>query len=401
MAELGEHRSEARDQYHWQLQSGQVQNILEQNMIPVNKITGSVNADLLNFNIRSGIDRGVSKFRALANDLSGVFGVNNFRLRTNGAGLQLEIERPADVAVPLLDLLSHLGQLQGSTAVLGLAEDGRPVLHDFSSEDSPHLIVLGDRDAGKTVMLRTIAISMAIANRQSDVQFAAICPIAANQERQRVQAAAWNPLNYLPHMLCDVAFRQTEIIELLTFLSQEIAYREKNNFKNPRIVVLIDQVDDVIARGRRKCLESLQLLAQRGEDVGIHLVLSAQSINPNLLTPQLLAEMSVRLFGRSAVDPGNHLSPNNIPYDPQVLLGEGDFYMQHGTRLHRMQGAYINDYDLHLSLHKMYRRRATLLAKPYSTRVRLPQPPEDSVPTAHSNARTRSVQYDQVESIVV
>jgi DNA segregation ATPase FtsK/SpoIIIE-like protein len=262
--------------------------------------------------------------------------------------------------------------------VLGLAEDGRTVFHNFLSHDSPHLFVVGDSGAGKTVLLRTIAVSLALNSRQGDVQLAVVCPASGDLHRNREQAASWLALNYLPHMLCDVAFRHTEIVDVLAFLTQEIAYRERHVFKEPRIILLVDQADVVVSRGGRQCAEYLQRLAQKGADAGIDLVLSARNVDRALFGPQLLTDVPVRIVGRQGVERADRFIETAMGADSSELLGAGDFFLIQRSRAQRMQSAYLDDYDLHMKFSEMYRAQKILLAQPLSTRVRLNGTPAGS-----------------------
>lgn len=357
-------------------------------------IAGTVDIDSLIFNICRHLNQGYARLRGAAKELVDVLDVDRIRTGTANGNLQLMILRSDEVAVPLLDLMSRHGDVPNLAAVLGLAEDGSMVLHSFDSRDTPHLLIVGGKDAGKTVMLRSVAASLAINNRQSEIQLAVISPVIANNERQRSQSASWLPLNYLPHMICDVAFRHSEIIDLLTFLNQEISYREKHSFIEPRMIVLIDQADILVSRGGRQCSEPLLRLAQKGEDVGIHLVLSTQSFDSATFSTQLMKEIPTRLIGRSASGQTNRDFPIQHENSAEQLLGEGDFLHRQGEHIRRFQGAYIDDYDLHLKLTEMYRRRAILLAETFEARLHLKQSSQASAVVLPSS------NIDQVAAVV-
>ena len=282
--------------------------------------------------------------------------------------------RQGDVAVPLSDLMARHDQIPNYSATLGFAEDGNTIFHNFNLKESSHLLIVGGPDAGKTVMLRTVAVSLALSNRQSEIQLAAIFPITGDQEKQQSQAEAVYALNYIPHMICDIAFKHSDILELLTFLSNEIAYREEHDYKYPHLVILIDQVDDLINRGGRRCAEPILRLAQKGEEVGIHLVLSAQTIESRGLSTQLLKELPTRLIGRS---PNPASAQTNHPArddEEEQLLGEGDFLYQRNGQRGRMQGAFIGDQELLPKLIGMNRHQAILLAESLGSRLRLEDP---------------------------
>lgn len=371
IADQQENQTAAQTERPWQLQSGKINGALIGSGFHKHRISGAINSDSLFLNIRSQVNGGYAKFRVAVKELLQALKIERIGTGAVPGDLQVLIPRSDEVAVPLLDLLARHENVPKMSAVLGLAEDGNTVFQNFASRDTPHLLVVGGQDAGKTVMLRSMAASLAINNRQSEIQLAAISPLTTKNERQRIQAASWLPLNYLPHMLCDVAFKHTDIIDLLTFLGQEVAYREKHAFADPCLIVFIDQADIVVSRGGRQCAEPILRLAQKGEDVGIHLVLSSQSIDPSPFSTQLMKEIPARLIGRPVTGQTDQNLPAQREDDAQQLLGEGDFFLRQGDRIQRLQGAYIDDYDLRLKLTEMYRHRAILLAKPSETRLSL------------------------------
>jgi hypothetical protein len=302
------------------------------------------------------------------------------------------VKHKEEIAVPLLDLMDRHDRIPKHTATLGFAEDGSTIFHNFQSKEKSHLLIVGGPDAGKTVMFRTIAISLALNNRQSEIQLAAISPIKGDEEQQNRQAQAVYALNYLPHLLCDIAFRHADILELLNFLSNEITYREKHDYKHPHLIVLIDQVDVLIERGGRRCAEPILKIAQKGEEVGIHLVLTAQSVDSRGLSTQLLTELPTRLIGR----PSNFFPSQTLQLgredDIDQLLGEGDFLYQQNGRRRRMQGGFISDQELLPKLIEMSRHRAILLAEPIESRLRL------EVPKSKSRIKWPTESVDQVKT---
>jgi hypothetical protein len=322
------------------------------------------------FTIPSQIHQGLDWVREAALEIKKNLTRSSISFETNN---QCKAADPQaeEAAVPLVELMTRHEQIPKYAAVLGYAEDCSTILHDFESRESPHLLIVGGADAGKTVMLRSIASSLALNNRQSEIQLAAISPIAAEDDRRRRQAEEWYALNYLPHMLCDIAFKHSDILELLTFLNNEIAYREEHTFKYPHLIVLIDQVDVLIDRGGRRCAEPILRLAQKGEDVGIHLVLTAQSLDSQGLSTHLLKEIPTRLIGRPSITTPTQNHQLMRDDDVEQLLGEGDFIFKQNGRSLRMQGAYIGNQELLPKLIEMNRHRAILLAEPVESRLRL------------------------------
>jgi len=159
---------------------------------------------------------------------------------------------------------------------------------------------------------------------------------------------------------------------LLLFLVGELDYREKHSFGEPRIVVFIDQVDAVMERGGGEAIEAIHRLAQKGEEVGIHLVMSTDSTAPSAgFGPQLLSALPARVSGRAENKGSSSAYRSQQDPQPDKLLGGGDFVADIGGRRSHFQAAFVDDYDLHLALSMLYQPRKRLLAQPWSSRVRL------------------------------
>ncbi len=348
----------------WQLQPAESEGALAGQGGQVKDMTSGSAPGSLAFAMRDLAEKSFQQLLALTRDVAAAVSFQKLRLRAGGGGRPLDIPKVEDVAVPLLDLLARHESFPNATAALGLAEDGNTVFHRFGAGGTAHILVTGGHDSGKTVMLRAIAASVAIGSRQSEAQLAAICPAASNEDRRRAQAAAWQPLNYLPHTLCDVAVRHTEIVELLAFVDQEIAYRERHAFSKPPLILLIDQLDTVIGRGGRQCAEPILRIAQNGPGSGVYLAVSAQSANTPSIGDQLAREFTTRLIGRADARIAHSDQTQRQATEAEQLLGEGDFLLRRGAVKQRLQGSFIDDYDLHQQLIDMYRQKAILLAKP-------------------------------------
>jgi DNA segregation ATPase FtsK/SpoIIIE-like protein len=367
-----------RLQYQLQLQAGHLERVLGYHDMPASVVGGTIERRSIRFDLSSHVDGGIQRLRELKSVLKTALRVDSIRLLNEDGQLQLQVLRPFVPAVPMLELLARLPDIPPLTAVLGLAEDGRPMLHDFSNDSTPNILIVGQEDSGKTFLLRSIAVSLALTNKQSDVQLLAINPVSTQRQRHEAQKTAWQPLSYLPHMLTDVATRQTEITELLLFLVREMDYRTERDFSMPRIVVMIDQAVTVLERGGRLVTESVLRLAQQGADAGIHLVLSTRRPHSSVFGPHLLTNLQTHFVGRSNLNLSENGEDDLSEISNTILLGKGDFLGPGRNGRVRFQGAYIDDYDLHMSLTRLYRRRSVLLASPLNARAQLDQIPAEN-----------------------
>ena len=174
--------------------------------------------------------------------------------------------------------------------------------------------------------------------------------------------------------------RQTEIAELLLFLVRELDYRVKHDFHVPHIVILIDQAATLLERGGRIIAESILRLAQQGPEAGIHLVVSTRRPQAAAIGPNLYANLQAHYIGQSD-GTSSDISGDGISDIPlNSLLGEGDFLGRGRHGMMRFQSAYIDDYDLYMSLTRLHSQRAVLLARPISSRLELDKEVKETNP---------------------
>ena len=350
---------ERRLQHQLEVQSMQIERVFNRHQVDAHVAGGTVKPRSISFNLQAQIATGLERLKVLTDDLMHTLGVPVSLSREDGQ-LRLDVSQPSLPPVSLLDLMSLLSDLPPVTAVLGLAEDGRPVLLDFTEQDITHILVSGLSGAGKSALLRSLVMSLALMNRQSRVQFVVFDGKSDNP------AADTNlySLNYLPHMLAEVMCHQDDIRDTFAFLTDEVSYRLEYEVVAPTIIVVIDEVDVLLERGDSLIRDAVMTLVQRGSDVGVHLVMSMQRPHTTVLDNLFKANISVQLVGRLADSGQAQMVTGLQRSQAEYLLGQGDFLAIAGQFVTHFQAAYIGDYDLHLTLQELHRKRApTLLAQ--------------------------------------
>ncbi|MFO7538278.1 MAG: FtsK/SpoIIIE domain-containing protein [Chloroflexota bacterium] len=323
-------------------------------------MTGCIPSDSVQTHLATGLDR----LREVKQELMMALGVTDVELRQENGRFHIQVARHEDPPVALLDLLEAIPDFAPATAVLGLAEDGRPVLLDFAAEQLPHMLLIGESGAGKTALLRTLAVSLSLTSRQSQVQLVIVDPHASDQARID---PLLEPLDYLPHMLAPLTVGLAETANLLNFLVAEMGYRSRQQIRLPAIAVLVDQAGWLLDQGGPEVQDALMQLAQRGETAGIHLVLSVQDAEDPALSNVLKANLPVRLVGQVA-DANAARTATGMAYSQaEQLLGQGDFLAVAAGQATHFQAAFLDDYELHLVLERLYEQRPPpLLAQPVS-----------------------------------
>jgi S-DNA-T family DNA segregation ATPase FtsK/SpoIIIE len=375
---------EQKLQYQLAIQSHQIERVFNQHRLDARVAGGMVQPNLVSFDLQSQLSAGLERLRNLQGDLMTALGVTDVSLVREDGKLQLRIGRPHEPAVPLLPLLDACPELPPATIPIGLAEGGHPVLLQFDSNAVTNVLIAGGPLAGKTTLLRTMAAALALCNRQSELQVVILDPCKAietgsGSEGEVLRANAQRnsllkPLNYLPHLVTDVVSGLAESASVLQFLAEELAYRREQNVVLPRIIILIDHAVTLLERGGSAVSDIILQLLQHGPDTGIHMVLATRRPGAAELDAALKANLTLRLVGQVETTAEAYQASGVRGSQADGLLGLGDFVAVVGNDRTHFQAAYIGDYDLHMSLTGLYgTQRPRLLARPFETRVRLPQ----------------------------
>ncbi len=377
--------NEERLTHQVSVQAEQIERVFSQHQVSARIERGTIRPNAIQFDLQAQLSAGWERVRAITEDLIRALGVADVNLREQDGRWQLEVARPEEPAVPLLDLLTMVDEIGPATAVLGLSEKGKPLMIDFKRPDTNHLLVSGDADAGKSVLLRTLAVSLALNNRQRDLQLLVL---------SGGQVSPWlTRLSYLPHMLEEVVESPEDAALVLQFLVDELAYRQEQESCEPRLVVLIDQVVTLMDRLSPSAETAIHRLVQHGGRNGIHLVLSTREPNSPLLSSTLRLNLPTRLIGRTADRRMASLLSDGRDLQADYLLGEGDFIACSGRHVSHFQAGLVGDYDLHMRLTELRRGQRVLLARPYNMRVHME--PLDSEPSIFEAPRPPKVVVEE------
>jgi S-DNA-T family DNA segregation ATPase FtsK/SpoIIIE len=249
------------------------------------------------------------------------------------------------------------GGVPPKCAVLGLAEDGAPLLIRLPSPDVAHILIAGTTGSGKTVLLRTIILSLAMTNpvlsscspgRESGLLFVLIDP----------KGTAFRPLEGLPHLARPVIQEIDEAAEALASLVRLMERqggggavaadlrRDLDPAFGPSVVVVIDELADLLIVGGRAVQTALTRLTQRGREAGIHVVGATQKPTSAVLGPLVKANFPVRLVGRVTSTEDARTATGWSGTGAERLLGRGDFLAVAEGRVIRFQTAYVSPAEI-------------------------------------------------------
>jgi len=259
-------------------------------------------------------------------------------LFNQGRTLRAKTARRKTNLVQLLPLCKTLDTVPAHTAVLGLDDDGTPLLLRLVAPEVLHVLIVGQGGAGKTALARTLLTSLAMYNRQSDIQLVLI----------DLQSRGFGPLASLPHVLGGIAETPEQASARLIWLSAEMERRDRRGERDPKLIVAIDELVDLLQIGEESVEAVLNQLMQYGPERGIHFVACTQNLAESLVSSDLMAKFPARLVGTVANEEEAHYAAGVADSGAEKLKRKGDFLLVNQTQLIHFQAAWMGPKTLHL-----------------------------------------------------
>jgi S-DNA-T family DNA segregation ATPase FtsK/SpoIIIE len=324
----------------YELQAARIESVLDAHRVPARVWQATVTPRFVRFDVTTALGTRLSKVSGLAEELAFALGARATRVYRKGGVLHVEVPRETARTVELLPLCGRLAAVPPYCAVLGVDEGGAPLLLRLDSPDVAHVLVAGTTGSGKTALVRTMLLSLAMHNHPGHLQFVLIDP----------KGRGLGPLAGLPHLwrpggpaaVQDVA----AAVAVLEAVVAEMARRDAAGRALPRLVVAVDELADLLQTGGKPVAETLTRLTQRGREAGIHVLAATQRPSAALVGGLMKANFPVRLVG-SVVSAEDARVAAGLPgTEAERLLGRGDFLLVTRGQVIRFQAAYAGDVEL-------------------------------------------------------
>ncbi|MBN1876034.1 MAG: DNA translocase FtsK [Anaerolineae bacterium] len=323
-------------------QADRVETVLAAHRTPGRVTGGTVGPRLIRFFLDPAPHIRFSAIRSLVDDMALALRVPTLRLDRGDEGIVLEFPNPNPRPVELLPLLSEAMPLPTSTALLGLTDDGVPLLIRLSAPEVTHVLVSGTTGSGKSVLLRALAGSLVLAHPPASVRLVCIDP----------KRRAFNALANCPHLARPIISEPEEILEALRSLVRTMEIRDRQNTATGAgraasqgdIVVFIDELADIVMQGGKPVTEALTRLVQRGREAGIHVIAATQRPSSAVLSGLMRANFPLRLVGRVVSAEDARVASGRAGTNAHLLNGRGDFLAVSGSASPlRFQVAFISE----------------------------------------------------------
>lgn len=388
----------ARVRHRLELQASELEELFNRNSVGAQVEGGALEPGGVTFTVRLARVMSPIMQRQLEEELLETFSVRtHLQVGSDRATLQITIRQPN--ALQLCEMLEERIDLAPRMIALGYSSNETPLLLNFNDPSLEHVIFLGGEGAGKTAALRTCALSLALASRQSQVQMMFIDPHCDRPETPL--GPGLHALHYLPHALAAVVTDTEDAAEVLHYLEEEAAYRRSHKIHAPTIVLFVDNVDILLDEGPAALRRALQQLLARGAESGIHCILAARPPREGgeeRLTALLALKPVLRIVGK--VESARQAQAASLLAQSGVenLLGKGDFLIAREEQPVRLQTAFVDAFDLHWCLETMQRNRPpTILARPASARPSYGSRPAQSAPAQQFSFDGRQISFVQQE----
>lgn len=335
-----------------------IQRTLETFGIAVEMGEVSVGPTVTQYTLKPAEGVKLSKIVGLHNDLALALAAHPIRIEAPipGKGLVgIEVPNKAVAIVRLREILgSEVFRAARSPLTFALGKDvsGAPVVADL--ERMPHLLLAGATGSGKSVQINALLLSLLSRNGPATLKLILIDP-------KRVELPLYNGI---PHLLSPVIIETEKTISPLRWAVAEMdrryellstsgrrditTYNQDRRADEylPRIVIVIDELADIMARHAREVENAVVRLAQIARAVGIHLVLATQRPSVDVITGLIKANITSRIAFKvaSAVDARTILDAAGA----EKLLGSGDllYLASDHTKPRRLQGAYVSEEEV-------------------------------------------------------
>lgn len=318
------------------MQADRIEAVLARHKVSGRVQGGVVTPRFIRFQLTTQIGTKINKIASLAEEIALALDKREARIYRQGDAINIEVPRAKAEPIRLLPLCNHLPTVPPVTAVLGVEQNGAPLLLRLPAPDVAHVLVAGTTGSGKTALTRTLLTSLAMHNRQVEVQLVLIDP----------KGRGFGALARLPHVLGEVIVDVNAAIERLRWLVQEMERRDRNQISKPVLVVAVDELADLLQTGGSAVEAMLTRLSQRGREAGIHLVACTQKPTAALIGGAMKANFPVRLVGAVASRDEARLAAGIADSGAEKLEGKGDFLLVAKAEVVRFQAAWLSGEDL-------------------------------------------------------
>jgi len=349
-----------------------IETTLENYGIKIDKIFATVGPTVTLYEIVPAPGVRISKIKNLEDDIALSLSALGIRIIApipgkGTIGIEVPNKNPEIVSFRSLVVSSDFQNTTFELPIaLGKTIDNKPYIADLTK--MPHLMMAGATGQGKSVGLNTIIASLLYKKHPSELKFVLVdpkkveFPLFSKIERHYLaklpdtEEAIITDTSLVVRTLKGLTIEMDERYDLLKdarvrnikeynekFTSRRLNPNDGHKFL-PYIVLIVDEFADLIMTAGKEVEGPIARIAQLARAVGIHLVIATQRPSVNIITGIIKANFPARMAFRvsAKVDSRTILDTSGA----DQLIGRGDMLFSNGSRLDRLQCAFIDTPEL-------------------------------------------------------
>jgi len=333
------------------LQADKIEMVLAAHKAPARVWGGRLTPRTVQFHIAPAPTTKLAKLESLTEEVALALGISSARLTRANGTLSIEVPRSDSRFITLADLdrrlqsdeRLHRALASPGTAILGIDNEGVPLLLRLSSPEVAHCLIAGTTGSGKTELARTMISSLVAHHRPRDIQLALFDP----------KGHGLAPFAALPHLLFPIVQEPEQALERFDWLVSEMERRDAERIERPRVVVVIDELADLMQMCGSELEALLTRLAQRGRSAGLSLIACTQKPAARVIGSLVKANFPVRLVGRVASTDDARVAAGIGGTGAEKLAGRGDFLLVASGQIIRFQAAQVKFQDVQVDEARM------------------------------------------------
>jgi S-DNA-T family DNA segregation ATPase FtsK/SpoIIIE len=258
--------------------------------------------------------------------------------RTQAQPLALEVNRPQTETL-YLDAVQW--QTEPMVALAGmsyLTKQGQPLTWNMADPAQPHALVAGSSGSGKSNLLLSLCLSLALGTSPDCLSFYVID--GGNSTLLQ--------LRRLPHTR-QLATDADEAIALVSQVKATVLARKAKSLDRPvsRCLLIVDELANLMAVMDKRTAEDFQrdlaIIAAEGRKFGCHLLICTQKPLAETTGTLVKSNLAVRFVGAMSSKSDANLAAGGPGTGAERLAGKGDFLRVIGGNVRRFQVPMAND----------------------------------------------------------
>lgn len=246
--------------------------------------------------------------------------------------------------------LDWVRQERALACPIGIDRTGNPVEVNFSSSNSPHLLIGGTTGSGKSEALNTILFGLVHKYSANELKLLLIDPKGTELEAFENADHVEGMIGMDDEDACELLERAVEEMQSRYKLLKSERTRSIAEFNSkvsaekriPWWLIVLDEYADLTSdpESKKKIEANLKRLAQKARAAGIHVIIATQKPSAEVISTNLRSNLPAQLALRVKSGIESRVVMDEL--GAETLNGKGDAFLKSEGRLIRVQCAIVS-----------------------------------------------------------